>query len=88
MDLGTKGTIIAKFSSGFLLLNVYLNITDDGTSYYDTVLYRKIRSNGHTEYKRGANLKPTDLADAILLLGEAQKFIREQRNCPRQLTGS
>jgi hypothetical protein len=64
---------VAKFSSGYLLLNVYANPVN-GSVYYDTVLYRKIKTSEGIEYRRGANLKPTDIDDAILIFSEAKKY--------------
>ena len=67
---------LVTFNSGYLTLHVYLN-QHNGSSYYDIVLFRKIRTPAGTKYKRGANLKPTDLPAAIRLYQEAEKYLKE-----------
>ena len=66
-------------ASGNLSVHIFKHVTSDRT-YYDTVIYRKIRvgsGNGKKryEYRRGANLKPDDLLTLSDLLQEAHTFI-------------
>lgn len=62
------------FREGFISICVYKNVYEHRT-FYDTVIYRKIKLNGGYDYKRGANLKPTDLPVLLKLLVEVQDFL-------------
>jgi len=71
------GRMIRMYKDGYLSVCVYLNVRSDGTKFYDTVIYRKIKgNNGKPEYKRGANLKPTDLPVLSRLIQEADTFLK------------
>ena len=72
---GKPGNPLCSFNCGFLTLHIYLNLDSRGNRYYDTVIYRRIKTSKGTEYKRGANLKPADIESAILLLQEAKKYL-------------
>jgi hypothetical protein len=76
-----SGMLMAKYGAGFLCLCIYLHINKYGIKYYDIVLFRRIKTKkGTTQLCRGANLKPSDLVNAITLYQEAQKFLLE-KNC-------
>jgi hypothetical protein len=48
-----------------------------GNDYYDVVIYRRVRDKtGDQVWRRGANLKPTDLPDLLELLGEIAQYLR------------
>ena len=68
---------LRMYKDGYLSVCVYLNVLGS-EKFYDIVIYRKIRSNGSSEYKRGANLKPSDLPVLQRLLAEAQQFLSAQ----------
>ncbi len=65
------------YKEGYLSVCVFLNVTTDDEKFYDTVIYRKIKSkNGNGfEYKRGTNLKPLDIPILIKLLVETDDFL-------------
>ena len=65
---------VARFERGHIQVATYLNETPGG-SYYDVVIYRKIRVDGKMLYRRGANLKPDDLPLVISLLQQAAEYI-------------
>jgi len=67
---------------GYLSVHVFLNVDSVGHKYYDTVVYRKIKTNGGFEYVRGANLKPQDLPVLIRLLAEASEFLQAELQSP------
>jgi len=62
------------FREGFLSICVYKNVYEKRT-FFDVVVYRKIKTNGGYDYKRGTNLKPTDLPVLSKLLTEVQDFL-------------
>jgi hypothetical protein len=72
------------FREGFLSVCVYKNVYERKT-FYDIVVYRKIKdSNGSFDYRRGTNLKPTDLPILRNLIKEAEDFLTslESENNP------
>lgn len=77
----TTGTsysrLIKTLTQGYLSVSVYLNVVQ-GHDYYDVVIHRRVkeRSSGGQTWKRGANLKPTDLGDLIELLTEVQTYLQ------------
>jgi hypothetical protein len=63
------------FREGYLSVCVYKNVYEHKT-FYDVVIYRKIRiANGEYDYRRGANLKPSDLPVLQQLLKEVSDFL-------------
>lgn len=66
--------MVRMFREGFISICVYKNVYEHKT-FYDVVIYRKIKVNGGYDYKRGANLKPSDLPDLAKLLAEVQDFL-------------
>jgi hypothetical protein len=63
------------FREGFLSICVYKNVYEYKT-FYDVVIYRKIMiGGGDYKYKRGANLKPSDLSVLAGLLTEVRDFL-------------
>lgn len=74
--LGKKryGRMARMFREGFLSICVYKNVYEKRT-FYDVVIYRKIKSNEGYDYKRGANLKPSDLPVLSKLLDEVHDFL-------------
>lgn len=63
------------FKEDYISVHVYLNVMTDGRRFYDTVVFRKIKTREGWEHVRGANLKPSDLPITIKLLQEAQDFL-------------
>jgi hypothetical protein len=67
--------LIKTLSQGYLSVSVYLNVVG-GHDYYDVVIHRRVKARGGEQvWKRGANLKPTDLPDLLELLGEVQTYL-------------
>lgn len=78
------GKLVRMFREGFLSVCVYKNAYEHKV-FYDIVIYRKIKSaNGSFDYRRGTNLKPTDLPTLEALIKEAQDFLTslESENNP------
>lgn len=75
-DPGRKryGRMSRMFREGYLSVCVYKNVYERRT-FFDIVIYRKIKLTEGYNYKRGANLKPTDLPVLEKLLGEVQDFL-------------
>lgn len=81
--------LLKTYTQGYLSICIYLNVVQ-GCDYYDIVIHRRIRDRqtGQQVWRRGANLKPTDLTDACELLQEAREYLRLrgislQRDLPR-----
>ena len=74
--LGRKryGRMVRMFREGFLSVCVYKNVYENRT-FFDVVVYRKIRTKDGYDYKRGTNLKPADLPILSKLLSEVQDFV-------------
>lgn len=66
---------VRMFKEGFISVHVFLNVTDDGREFYDTVIYRKIKSGDSYKHVRGTNLKPQDIPVVIKLLEEAEFYL-------------
>lgn len=66
--------MVRMLRKDFMSVCIYKNVFEYRT-FYDTVCYRKIKVHGKAEYKRGANLKPTDLLILAELLEEAHDLI-------------
>lgn len=66
--------MVRMFREGYLSVCVYKNVYERKT-FYDVVIYRKIKTNGGYDYKRGANLKSTDLPVLLKLLVEVMDFL-------------
>ena len=62
------------FREGYLSVCVYKNVYETRT-FYDIVVYRKIKTAQGYDYKRGANLKPTDIPVLCKLLADVQDFL-------------
>lgn len=77
-DFGSENPPIVRFSSGFLTLCVFVNKGPQEKIYYDIVLYRKIKTSNGPSYRRGANLKPTDLPHALLLYQEVKTYLENR----------
>lgn len=75
-NLGRKryGRMVRMFREGFLSICVYKNVYEKRT-FFDVVVYRKIKTNEGYDYKRGTNLKPADLPILSKLLSEVQDFL-------------
>ena len=69
------GRLVRLFREGYISIAIYKNAYEQGKIFYDIVVYRKIRMNGSTKYKRGANLKPQDLPHLQNLLRDAQDYV-------------
>jgi len=69
------GKRVRMFREGYLSVLVYKNVYEQRT-FYDWVIYRKIRVNGKSIYKRGTNLKPCDIPDLEVLLSEVKQFLQ------------
>lgn len=76
------GRLVRMFREGYLSLCIYKNVYENRT-FYDIVVYRKIKRSGHVpkdgprfEYKRGTNLKPTDIPALQMLLTAAADYLR------------
>lgn len=74
---------VRMYKEGYVSVHIFLTIEEDGSKYYDTVIYRKIKKKGNNgsdyEWIRGANHKPDDLPILVKLLGEADAFLKEER---------
>ncbi len=76
-DPGEKkyGKLLRMLRQGYMSVCLYKNVHQNRT-FYDIVIYRKIRApSGDCSYKRGANLKPSDLLDLTALLGEVEEYL-------------
>jgi hypothetical protein len=71
--------LVRMFKEGYISVCIYKNVYDRKT-FYDTVICRKIKqtSNGAPVYKRGANLKPSDIPHLLTLLPEVMDFLRAE----------
>lgn len=67
---------LCVFQEGYLSVQVFKNVRENKSVYYDTVIYRKVSTAKGSEWRRGANLKPSDLALLIKLLGNADDYLR------------
>jgi len=76
LSLGDKryGRMVRMFREGYLSLCIYKNVYEKRV-FYDIVIYRKIKVNGKLDYKRGANLKPSDILVLVVLLKEADGYL-------------
>lgn len=63
------------FREGFVSVVIYKNKYANAC-FFDIVIYRKIKQNGKPDWKRGANLKPSDIPDTIKLLKEADIYLK------------
>jgi len=81
---GPQSPPVASFHEGYLTVHIYLHVAADTREYYDVVVYRKIRTATGITYKRGANLKPTDLPSMVRLLKEAQRWLQDRILLPAQ----
>ena len=68
------GRLVRLLREGYISLCIYKNQYEKRV-YFDVVIYRKIKTNGKVEYKRGANLKPSDLPALQTLLKDAQEYL-------------
>jgi hypothetical protein len=69
------GRMVRMFREGYLSVCIYKNVFERKT-FYDIVIYRKIKgSNGEYDYRRGTNLKPSDLPVLLTLVAEARDFL-------------
>lgn len=79
VDIGDKkyGRLVRMFKEGYVSICIYKNVYENKV-FYDIVIYRKIKNNkdGSPIYKRGANLKPIDLKDLLVLLKEVDFFLK------------
>ena len=68
--------LVKTATQGYLSVSVYWNVVN-GHDYYDVVIHRRVKERGTGEqtWKRGTNLKPTDLPDLVELLNEVQGFL-------------
>jgi len=68
------GRLVRMLRDGYLSICIYKNVHERKT-FYDIVLYRKIKVNGVVTYKRGTNLKPSDLPHLRVLIQGAEEFL-------------
>ena len=68
------GKMVRMFREGYLSVLIYKNVYEKRT-FYDVVVYRKVKSNGVAKYRRGANLKPSDISCLQTLLEEANHYL-------------
>lgn len=81
-DPGDKryGRIMRMLREGFLSVCIYKNVHQNKT-FYDIVVYRKVKSgNDDYQWKRGTNLKPSDLPHLIVLLTAAEEYLKALEN--------
>jgi hypothetical protein len=74
-DPGKKlySKMVRMFREGYISVVVYKNKYARKT-FYDIVFFRKVKVNGKSEWRRGANFKPTDMPDLAVLLPEVEAF--------------
>lgn len=80
MTLGDKkySRRVRHYREGYMSVSVYKNVFEFG-EIFDIVIHRKIRGeDGKNIYKRGANLKPTDLPILCKLLDEARRYVEAE----------
>lgn len=88
IDHKRYGRLLRMYRAGYLSVCVYKNVYRNGNAanrvFYDIVIYRKIRlpAGGGFEYRRGCNLKPTDLKHLAGLIAEADEFLQAQLENP------
>ena len=58
-------------------VSTFINKSSNGNIYYDIVILRKIKDkeSGELIYKKGANIKPSDLRSLIELLLQTESLI-------------
>lgn len=68
--------ILKTSNQGYVSVSVYLDHRA-GRTFYDIVIYRKVRdkTTGASTWKRGANLKPTDIPSLVYVLQEIQAYL-------------
>lgn len=67
--------LIKTLSQGYISISIYLNVIQ-GHDYYDVVIHRRVKQKGGEQiWKRGANLKPTDIPDILELLEEVKTYL-------------
>jgi len=69
------GRLVRMFREGFISVAIYKNVFEKRT-FFDIVIYRKIRVGDGYDYRRGANLKPADIPALIILLREVDDHLR------------
>jgi len=66
--------LMRMFREEFVSVCVYKTVHEHMT-FYDTVIFRKVKSNGELKFKRGANFKPEDIPRLIELLKEVDQYL-------------
>ena len=66
--------LVRMFKEGYLSVAIYKNAYERRT-FYDVVIYRKIKTPKGYAYRRGTNLKPSDVSDLLILLREANEYL-------------
>lgn len=74
---------VRMYKEGYVSVSVYLNVAEDGSKFYDTVIHRKIKNGKGFEWKRGTNYKPKDLEILVKLLREADDFLSSELSSER-----
>lgn len=69
---------IRMYRDGYVSVCIYLNVMNDGSKFYDTVIFRKIKKGNNCNWERGANLKPYDIPILLKLLKEAEEFLNTE----------
>jgi hypothetical protein len=68
--------MVRMFREGFLSVTVYKTAYERAT-FHDVVIYRKVRvRGGNFDYRRGANLKPSDIPVLQKLLVEVNDYFK------------
>ena len=68
---------IISFKDSFLRVSVFENHYR-GSIFYDIVISRKIKTKQGNVYRRGANLKPSDIHILIDLLRKTETYLFER----------
>jgi hypothetical protein len=69
------GRLVRMFREGYVSVCIYQNVFEK-QAFHDVVIFRKIKMNGYSDYKRGANLKPSDIPDLLILLKEVEDYFK------------
>lgn len=78
VDPGEKryGQMVRMLREGFLSVCIYKNVHQNRT-FFDIVIYRKVKDGKDSfKWKRGTNLKPTDLSHLVTLLVAAEEYLK------------
>ena len=70
---------IKIFKKNFLSVCIYKTVLTDGSIYFDTVVYKKIKNKSGYCLKRGTNLKPEDVLTLSSLIQDVLMFFKEEQ---------